>query len=565
MTYIEEYYQWLIANPKKANKKILATYKMLNENLHKERVVEYLNKVTGELETKTYIFDKEKANRPITFVEKYCKNSKGKWAGKTLQLELYQKAMIEALFGFIDKDNGLRKYKKCVFFVAKKNGKSTLASALALYGLTSDFEGGAEIYSIAKIKEQAKIVWTEAKHMVAHSPTLKKRLRMTVQGIYYDEKDSIFQPLASETNSLDGKNTHMCFADEVWAWEDMGLLDIMQDGMSNREQPIMFETSTMGTVRNKVFDQEYEYCDKIIRGYLKQEGGVVDETLLPIIYELDDEKEWKDEEAWYKANPCLNITKGLDYMRERVQKAQNDPTYLVNLLCKDFNIRQTAYSSWLSYEDLNNEETYTDEYFRDLYCIGGVDLSSTLDLTCATLLGYKEGKVLVKQMYFIPTNLLEQKVTTDKIPYDVWLKNGWLRLSGDSRIDYSDVTSWFNEQVEQYGLRPLYIGYDNWGSQYWKDEMTQYGYDLITVVQGAKTFSTPMKMLKADLKDKKINYNNNPILKWCFSNVSVKTDVNENIQPVKEKSTQRIDGFVSLLDAYVVYSNRKDEFINFVS
>lgn len=562
MTYIEQYYKWLCENPKKANKKIVATYKMLVDRLHQEQVVEYLNKTTGELEKKTYIFNHEKAKRPIVFVEKYCKNSKGKWAGKTLQLELYQKAMIEALFGFVEKDTELRKYKKCIFFVAKKNGKSTLASALALYGLTSDFEGGAEIYSIAKIKEQAKIVWTEAKHMVAHSPMLKKRLRMTVQGIYYDDKDSVFQALASETNSLDGKNTHMCFADEVWAWEDMGLLDIMQDGMSNREQPIMFETSTMGTVRNKVFDQEYEYCEKVIKGYQKQEGGVVDETLLPIIYELDDEKEWKDEECWYKANPCLNVTKGLDYMRERVQKAQNDPTYLVNLLCKDFNIRQTAYSSWLSYEDLNNEETND---MRDLYCIGGVDLSAVCDLTSATLLAYKNGNILVKQMYFIPASLLEEKTKVDKIPYDKWYANGWLRLSGDSKIDYSDVTQWFVEQVEQYGLRPLYIGYDNWGSQYWKDEMAAYGFKMETVIQGAKTFSAPMKMLKADLKDKKINYNNNPILKWCLSNVSVKVDINENIQPVKEKSTQRIDGFVSLLDAYVVYCNHKDEYINYVS
>ena len=565
MTYIEEYYKWLCDNPKKANKKVLSVYSMLVDRLHKEHVVKYVNKETGELESKTYIFNEEKGLRPIRFVEKYCKNSKGKWAGKTLNLELYQKAMIEALYGFIDKDTELRKYKKCVFFVAKKNGKSTLASALALYGLMQDGEGGAEIYSVAKIKEQAKIVWTEAKHMVAHSPALKKRLRMTVQGIYYDAKDSIFQALASETNSLDGKNTHYCFADEVWAWEDIGLLDIMQDGMSNREQPIMFETSTMGTVRNKVFDQEYEYCEKVIKGYLGQEGGIVDETILPVIYELDSENEWLDEECWYKANPCLNITKGLDYMRDRVQKAQNDPTYLVNLLCKDFNIRQNSYSSWLSYEDLNNEETYTDEYFRDCYCLGGVDLSATLDLTCATLLAYKNGKLLVKQMYFIPTNTLEEKVKEDKIPYDIWVKNGWVRTSGESRINYSDVTQWFNEQVEQYGLRPLFIGYDNWGSQYWKDEMASYGYDMEIVIQGPKTFSPCMKMLKADLKDKKINYNNNPVLKWCLSNVSVKTDINENIMPIKDKRTQRIDGFVSLLDAYVVYSNRKDEYINFVS
>lgn len=559
---IERYVEYLHNHPKRANHKVLVVYERLLHDIHTPRKVEYLNRDTGEVESKVYVFDVEKAQRPIRFIETMCHHSKGKWAGKPVKLELWQKALIEAIFGFVDQDTGLRKYKKVVFDVAKKNGKSTIASGIGLYGLTNDGEGGAEVYSIAKIKDQAKIVWTEAKHMVGKSPLLAKGLRTTISGIYYDKKDAIFQPLASETNSLDGKNPYYVLADEVWAWEDMGLLDIMEDGMSAREQPLLFETSTMGTIRGKVFDNEYEYCEKILKGYEGQSGGITDETLLPIIYELDSVDEWLDEECWFKANPNLGISKGLDYMRDKVNKAKNNPLALTNLLCKDFNIRQTSLSSWLTYEELNCELTYSD--FRDHYCIGGCDLSSTTDLSCATLIASVKGQIFVKQMYWIPERMMAQKINEDKIPYDKWKALGWLRTSEGTKVNYSDVTTWFVEQVEKYDLRPLWVGYDSWNAQYWKDEMEAYGFDMVEVRQGAKTMSTPMKQLKADLIDKKVNYNNNPILKWCLSNLSIKADENENIRPVKDKQTQRIDGAVSLIDAYCIYYEHLNEYINFV-
>lgn len=561
---IQEYYQWLLDNPKKANKKILAVYKRLTEDIETPRKIEHLNKETGEIEKTTYIFDESRGQRVIDFIEKFCHHSKGKWAGQPIRLELFQKALIMSAFGFINEETGQRKYKKVIFFIAKKNGKSTLASGIGLYLLTSDGEGGSEVYSIAKVKDQAKITWQEAKHMQNKSPALKKRLRTTVSGIFYDAKDAVFAPLASETNSLDGKNPYGVLADEIWAWEDMGLLDIMEDGMSAREQPMLLEFSTMGTVRNKVFDNEYGYAEKIIKGYQNQEGGITDETVLPIIYELDNQEEWQDEEAWYKANPALGVSKGIEYLRDKVQKARNNPIALTNLLCKDFNVRQTSTVAWLTYEELNNEMTYTDEEFKDCYCIGGCDLSSTTDLTCGTILALKKGQILVKQMYFIPEAILDKKTKEDKIPYDKWKELGWLRTSEGSRVNYSDVTDWFIEQVEKHGLRPLWVGYDSWNAQYWTEEMEAYGFDMEEVRQGAKTMSQPMKQLKAELIDKKINYNNNPILKWCLSNMSVKSDENENIRPVKESQRARIDGAVSLIDAYVIYYNRQVEYTNFV-
>ncbi len=556
MTYIEEYYNWINKNPNKVCKKIKTIYERLVKEIKTTKEVSFFNKSTGTTETHKYHFDKTLAHNPINFIERICKQSKGQWNGKPLELELFQKAMLEATFGFVDENNN-RKYRKVVFFVARKNGKSVLDSAIATYMLTKDNEGGAEIYSVATKREQAKIVWDETKRMIKKSPILNKDIRCLIGGIYYDKKDSYFRALASDSNSLDGLNSHLVIADEVHAWKDKNLLDVMYDSMSARTQPLLLETSTMGTIRQNVFDIEYDYASQVI------EGTIEDETLLPIIYELDQEKEWTDEECWYKANPALGKIKSLKNMREKVERAKANPIELVNLLCKDFNIRQNSVNAWLSFDDLNNEEIYQE--WKDCYCIGGVDLSSTTDLTCATLLGVKKGKILVKQMYWIPTNSLEKKVIDDKIPYDKWLKNNWLRLSGDSKIDYHDITNWFLEEVEKNDLRPLWVGYDSWSASFWKDEMQSLGFDMIEVRQGFKTESAPLKQMKADLMDKKINYNNNPITKWNLSNVAIKKDDNENIMITKEKSRQRIDGVASLMDAYVIYVNKQQEYLNYIS
>lgn len=557
MTYIEEYYRWIKENPNRVNKKIKTIYERLYHDLKTQKEVSFFNKATGEEEKHIYIFDEKKSLRCIHFCEKYCKQSKGKWNGKPLRLELFQKAFLQALFGFVDKDTGFRKYRKAIFFVARKNGKSVLASAVATYMLTADYEGGAEIYSVATKRDQSKIVWEEAKKMIKKSPALSKVIRCLVGGIYYDKTDSVFRALASDSNSLDGLNAHLVVADETHAWKDKNLLDVMFDSMSARTQPMLLETSTMGTVRQNVFDIEYDYASQVI------DGTIIDETLLPIIYELDDEREWINEDAWFKANPALGIIKSLKDLRDKVERAKANPIELVNLLCKDFNIRQNSINAWLTFEDLNNEEIYTE--WKDSYCIGGVDLSSTTDLTCATLLGVVNKKIRVKQMYWIPTNSLEKKVIEDKIPYDKWLKSGWLRLSGDSKIDYHDVTQWFLEEVNQNDLRPLWVGYDSWNAEYWKIEMQENGFDMVEVRQGFKTESAPLKQMKADLMDKKINYNNNPILKWNLSNAAVKKDDNENIMLSKEKSRQRIDGVASLMDAYVIFVNKQQEYLNYIN
>lgn len=561
MTYIEEYYQYLLDNPEKACHKILTVYKKLVNDIKKPKKVSFFNKITEENETHTYIYNEKRAVLPIEFIERFCRHSKGKWAGQPVVLELWQKAFISALFGFVDKDTGIRKYKKGALFVARKNGKSTIDSGLGDFMLTKDGEGGAEVYSIATKKDQAKVVWEEAKRMVKKSPALNKRIRCLVGGMYYDATESFFKALASDSNSLDGLNAHFVIADEVHAWKDKNLLDVMYDSMSAREQPMLLETSTMGTIRESVFDSEYEYFTDIIDGY-EGKSQTVDETVLPVIYELDNPNEWQDEKKWYKANPGLGTIKNIKDLRDKVNRAKNNPSELVNLLCKDFNIRQNEQDKWITFDIANNEETYNIEDLFDNYAVGGVDLSSTTDLTCATLLIVKGGKKYVIQQYFIASDRLEFKIKDDKIPYDKWEQRGLVTVCEGAKVDYSKVTEWFLKMKEEYEIVPILVGYDPWNSNYWVDEMITNKFKMLEVRQGAKTMSNPMKQLEADLIEKNVNYNNNPILKWCLCNTAVKVDDNENIRPVKgQKQRARIDGTVSLIIAYCVLFEKMNDYL----
>ena len=563
MTYIEEYYEWILKNPQKVCNKIKSVYKKLVQDIKNPRTVSFFNELTDSKETHTYIFDLEKARRPIDFIEKFCKHSKGKWAGTPVILELWQKAFIEAVYGFVDEETKLRKYRKAVLFVGRKNGKSTLDAGIGNFMLTASGEGGAEVYSVATKKDQAKVVWEEAKRMVKKSPALYKRTRTLVNGIFYDKTESFFKALASDSNSLDGLNAYCILADEIHAWKDKNLLDVMNDSTSAREEPLLIETSTMGTVRENVFDNEYEYFSDLIDGY-DGKNETSDETVLPIIYELDSPKDIEIEECWFKANPGLGTIKNLETLRTKVQTAKNNPVELPNLLCKDFNIRQNEQDRWVNFDIANNEATYTDDDIYDTYAIGGVDLSSTTDLTCATLIIIKRGQTFVKQQYFIPTQRLEYKIKDDKIPYDKWEKRGLVTLCDGAKINYADVTQWFMRMQQDLKINALWIGYDPWNTQYWVEEMKENGFEMYEVRQGSKTLSNPMKQLEADLIDKKINYNNNPILKWCLCNTSIKRDENDNIRPVKgQQQRARIDGMVSLLIAYTVLYEKYNDYIVF--
>ncbi|MFV9511814.1 terminase large subunit [Tepidibacillus sp. LV47] len=504
-----------------------------------------------------WVFDKEKANRPVDFIENFCKQSKGEWIGQPVKLQLFQKAYISALFGFVHKETGLRRFKETLFLVARKNGKSTLLAGIALYMLMADGEGGAEVYSVATKKDQARIVFTEAVNMVRQSPALSKHLKKRKTDLYMPLTFSKFEPLASDSNSLDGLNSHCVIIDELHAIKDRNLYEVMKQSMSARRQPLLVMITTAGTVRECIYDDMYDYACKVV------DGVIEDDRFLPVLYELDSRDEWTDWRMWQKANPGLGTIKKFEDLAEKVERAKANPKDIPGVLTKDFNIRDTVAGMWLTFDEINNQEIFNIEEFRDSYAIGGVDLSSTTDLTCATLIFMKQGseKKYVLQQYFLPEDLVEKRSIEDKIPYDKWRDRGLLTTTAGNKVDYHAVTEWFMGMFREYGIRPLWIGYDPWNSQYWVQEMQEAGFEMIEVRQGYKTLSQPMKELEADLKAKLINYNNNSILKWCLTNTSAKIDENGNIRPVKgQHQRQRIDGMVSLLIAYVILQQRLNDY-----
>jgi len=493
-------------------------------------------------------FNEELASRPIEFIEKFCRQSKGEWIGKPLKLELFQKAYISALFGFVNRQTKLRRFKETIFLCGRKNGKSSLLSGIALYMLMADGEGGAEVYSIATKADQSRIIFSEAVHMVKQSPALSKFIHKRKTDMYMPITFSTMAPLASESKSLDGLNSHCVIIDELHAIRDRNLYDVMKQSMSARRQPMLVMITTAGTVRECIYDDIYDYATKVV------DGVIEDDQFLPVLYELDNRNEWTDYRMWQKANPGLGTIKKIEYLAEKVERAKNDPKELPALLCKEFNIRETVAEAWLPFEVINNEETFTIEEFRGSYAIGGVDLSSTTDLTCATIVMMKPNctKKYVLQQYFMPEEIIESRAKEDKVPYDIWRRQGLLTACEGYKVNYSDVTAWFLKLFNEYDIRPLWIYYDPWNSSYWVQEMKDYGFQMVEARQGYKTLSQPMKELEADLKNKEINYNNNPILKWNLTNVVAKRDENDNIRPIKGKNLRaRIDGAVSLLIAYV--------------
>lgn len=528
------------------------------------RVKEVYGKLVKELDdpNSKYYFNEDYANRIIYFAETFCKQSQGEF-GAPIKLELFQKAYLQALFGILRKEDDLRRFRETMFLVGRKNGKSTLLSIVALYMLIADYEGAAEIYSVATKKDQAKKVLTEAVNMVKQSPELRAILKKRRNDIYFPTTSSIFEALASDSNTLDGLNSHAVIIDELHAIRDRNLYEVMKQSMSSRRQPLLIMITTAGTVRECIFDDKYEYACRVA------DGEIVDETFFPILYELDSREEWIKPECWIKANPGLGTIKSLTTLSSFVETAKNDPKELPGLLCKDFNIRENDSKAWLSFSEINNTDTFDIEYLYNSYAIGGCDLSATTDLTCATLLVRIKNDpiVYVLQHYFLPQTKIDRldEKNTQEAPYKIWRDRGLLTVCEGSRVNYSQVTEWFVSMQQKYKIDPIYIGYDRALAGYWVEEMESNGFNMEKVAQGPFTWSQPMREMGAAFADKKVNYNNNPILKWCMSNTAVKKSGLNNIQPVKITEKRRIDGMVSLLNAWVVYVKYFDDYMYHVN
>lgn len=512
-----------------------------------------------------FYFDEAVGEHVITFIERFCRHYEGEYAGQLVKLELFQKAFIQNTFGWLEKSTGLRRFREYHFEVPRKHGKSFLSGCIATYMLVADGEAGAQIYTLATKLDQAKIVYEVTRAIIEQSPEINALVKSTREGLRFKMTRSIMKALASESKTMDGLNVHFACMDELHQIKDRNLYDVIRQGMKARRQPLLGIITTSGFLREGIYDAQHEYATKVAL------GEIIDDRLFPVIYKLDNQEEWLDEAMWYKANPALGTIKSYQQLKDDVEKAKNDPAYLPTLLCKDFNMPQTEVSSWMPFEAIVNEEVIDLEHLRNSYAIGGCDLSSTTDLTCATLLVRKRNDetVYVIQKYFLPENRISVLAHTrsKEAPYKLWAEQGWLHICKGAQVDFSDVTSWFLEMLKQYNIRPLHIGYDRALSGYWVPEMESYGFKLEKVAQGPFTWSQPMKEMGASFAEHKVNYGNNPMLRWCLTNTakkSLNSSGIETIQPVKIAQNRRIDGTVSLLNAWVVYNDKYDEYMPFV-
>ena len=510
-----------------------------------------------------YHFDESLANAPIEFIETFCRQPTGK-IGVPLKLELFQKARFQALFGFVD-DDDLRQYNECLIVEGRKNGKTTELAGLENFMLLADGEGAPQVYNLATARDQAELGFNACLRMIKQSPVLQKRLHKRKKDIYCESNMGYIMTLSSDTKHLDGLDVHCAVVDELAAITNRDTYDLAIQGMSARSQPLLFTITTNGFVRGGIFDNQYEYATKILTGKAENEH------FLPFIYELDKPEEWTDESCWIKANPGLGTIKKTDMLRQFVQKAMDDDSFKRTVFVKDFNIPQTSVTAWLRWEDIVNAETWSSEDFD--YCIGGFDAADSIDLNSAKAICMRPGddKIYVRSMYWIPQHVIDEQEKNgdregrDKVPYDLWIEQGLMRAVPGNKVDKRVFLDWFRELRDEEDLYTLWIGYDPWhiDDSLLREFKASFGEkSMIPVRQGSYTLSQPMKDMKADFQAHRIVYNDNPIDKWCLYNTQVKQDINGNIQPVKGLDrTQRIDGSISLLCAYVVLQNKRDNYI----
>ncbi|MGG3456059.1 terminase large subunit [Paenibacillus rhizolycopersici] len=555
MTYIEEYARAVLSGEIVACHRIKQVYRML---------LDKMDNPVGD-----WVFDEDAANRPIEFIERFCKQSQGKM-GTPLKLMLFQKAKLQAVFGFVHKETGNRQYTEVLDIRGRKNGKTTENSAVSIYGLVGDNEGSPEIYFIATALDQAKKGFTEAWNMVRQSPDLQKHIKKRQSDLYFPYNMGYIKALASNSNSLDGLNGHIIIIDELAAIKNRDIYDLMKQSMSSRHQPLLNTITTNGFVRDNIFDSQYEYACNLL------DGKVSNDRFLPFIYELDDRDEWDKEECWIKANPGLGVIKSIDTLRENVQKAKDDPSFKPTVMVKDFNMKENSASAWLTWNEIENKTKFDFKKMGFRYAIGGFDAADTTDLNSAKALCMRpnDPNIYLRSMYWMPEDVLNQMTQDgnrrerDNAPYLLWERKGLLRTYPGNKVDKHVFLDWFKELRDDEDLYTLYIGYDPWhiDDSLLREFQLEFGKDtMIPVRQGPATMSQPLKELKADLKAQRIIHNGNPIDMWNLSNAEIKADINGNIQLVKGMDNRkRIDGVVSLACGYIVLKDKWDEYTNLI-
>ena len=531
---------------------VLTYYQMIKDgrvNVGKWTILLYEYIIRG-LENGDFFFDNKKANRKIRYFEKHTHHTKGKFAPKTIKLEIWQKSSISLIYGIVDK-NGKRQFREVLWMTGRKNGKSTTAAGMITVMTYDDDEYGADTYCVAPKVDQADIVYDAFWQSVLLDDELKEITKPRKGDKYVPSTNSTIQKVPFSAKRSDGYNPHLVICDEIAAWEgDKGLkqYEVMTSALGSREQPIVFSITTAGYVDGGIFDELLKRGTRVLLGDSKER------RLLPIIYMIDDVNKWNDINEVVKANPNIGVSVSYDNILEQIAIAEGSPSKKAEFLCKVCNIKQNSSLAWLPAQSVQaiTGEHLDLESFRGCYCVGGLDLSQTTDLTAAVAVIEKNGILHVIAKFWLPAEKIDEATERDGVPYNIYLQRGILALSGDNYVDYHDCYQWFVDLIQNYEIYPLKVGYDRYSSQYLVQDMKNFGFHMDDVFQGENLWST-LQELEGKIKDKTIMIGDNDLLKMHLLNAAIKMSTERGRgKLVKINPTGRIDGTAALTDAMCV-------------
>ena len=506
------------------------------------------DKIVAGLRDGLFFFDQRKADKAILFIETFCHHCEGR--SDLIKLELWQRSTVSLIFGIVDAE-GLRIWREVFMVMGRKNGKSLFASACIAYMVYLDGEYGAKVYCLAPKLEQAAIVYDNFYKMVQREPELSNLAQKRRSDVYLENTNTSIRPLAFNAKKSDGFNPHLTVCDEIASWpaeQGRKQYEVMKSALGARKQPLILSISTAGYVNDGPYDELMTRATAYLQDSSKER------RLLPILYMIDDVTKWNDIDELRKSNPNMGVSVSEDFFLEEIAIAESSLSKRVEFLTKYCNVKQNSSVAWLPFEvvDAVSGGEYRLEDFRSSYCVGGIDLSQTTDLTACCVVIEKGGKLYVFCQFFMPTNKIQELQEREGVPYQLYVQKGWIQPSGENFVDYEDCFTWFRRLVEEYEILPLQVGYDRYSAQYLVQEMQQYGFHMDDVYQG---WNLSPVMMEADglLRDHKLQLGSNSLLKAHFLNVAVKQNSEtRKIQPVKIEPRCHIDGFVAVIDALTV-------------
>lgn len=517
-------------------------------------------KIIEGLENRAFFFDQKKADRAISWIEKHCHHTEGPLAPNKVKLELWQKAMLSVIFGIVGED-GNRQFREVLLVIARKNGKSLLSSWIAEYILFEDGGFGTRIYCIAPKLDQAEILYGDIWTNITLEKTLcydkedpdKKNVckhRMT--DLFVADTNSTVKKIAFSAKKSDGFNPSLCLCDEIASWSgEQGLkqYEVLKSGMGARPEPLLISTTTSGYVNDSIYDELMK------RGTAFLMDGSKEKRLLPFIYAIDDPAKWNDINELRKSNPNLGVSISVDYLLEEIAIAEGSLPRKVEFLTKMCNIKQNSSQAWLRTTDVEKNFSGVPleiENFCQCYCVGGLDLSQTTDLTAAVIVIEKAGKLYGFAHFWMPSEKIEEASTRDGIPYMAYVKRGFLSLSGDNFVDYKDCMKWYTDLIEKWKVYPLKVGFDRYSATYLVQEMKSYGFQMDDVYQG-ENLTPVINEVEGLIRDGAFDFGDNDLLKIHFLNSALKLNNETNRKKlIKIGATNRIDGMAALLDAMTV-------------